>query len=97
VLDLTRLPAVYATRLLAEQGYHVIRVEAPSGDDVRRLGPFLGESPDLEGGAYHQFFNSGKRSLALDTTGPDGRARPPNRAARPPRGRDADIWCLPEL
>jgi formyl-CoA transferase len=73
VLDLTRLPAVYATRLLAEQGYDVIRVEAPSGDDVRRLGPFLGESPDLEGGAYHQFFNSGKRSLALDTTGPDGR------------------------
>ena len=43
VLDLTRQAAVYATRLLAEQGHEVIRVEAPAGDAVRRLGPFLGD------------------------------------------------------
>ncbi len=73
VLDLTRQAAVYATRLLAEQGHEVIRVEAPAGDAVRRLGPFLGGVPDLEDGAYHQFFNAGKRSLALDVATVEGR------------------------
>jgi benzylsuccinate CoA-transferase BbsE subunit len=73
VLDLTRLAAVYATRLLTEQGHEVIRVESPAGDAVRRLEPFLGSVPDLEGGAYHQFFNAGKRSLALDVATAEGR------------------------
>ena len=89
VLDLTRQAAVYATRLLAEQGHEVIRVEAPAGDAVRRLGPFLGDVPDLEDGAYHQFFNAGKRSLALDVTPPRARGvrrlilRPGDRRERP--------------
>ena len=73
VLDLTRHAAVYATRLLAEEGHEVIRVEPPQGDGLRHLGPFLGGVPDLEDGAYHQFFNAGKRSLALDVTTPEGR------------------------
>jgi crotonobetainyl-CoA:carnitine CoA-transferase CaiB-like acyl-CoA transferase len=68
VLDLTRQAGVYAARLLAEQGHDVIRIESPQGDAVRRLGPFLGGVPDLDDGAYHQFFNAGKRSLALDVT-----------------------------
>jgi len=64
---------VYATRVLAEEGHDVIRVESPSPDNVRRLGPFLGGKPDFEDGAYHQFFNAGKRSFALDPTTADGR------------------------
>ncbi|HLH22960.1 MAG TPA: CoA transferase [Chloroflexota bacterium] len=73
ILDLTTHAAVYATRLLAEAGHDVIRVEPPDGDALRRLEPFLGDAPDLEHGAYHQFFNAGKRSFALDTASPDGR------------------------
>jgi crotonobetainyl-CoA:carnitine CoA-transferase CaiB-like acyl-CoA transferase len=73
VLDLSRQAGVYATRLLAEQGHDVIRVEPPQGDAVRRQGPFLGDVPDLEDGAYHQFFNAGKRSLALDVASGAGR------------------------
>jgi len=73
VLDLTRQSGVYATRLLAEQGHEVIRVESQFGDPVRRQGPFLGGVPDVEDGAYHQFFNAGKRSLSLDLTRADGR------------------------
>jgi crotonobetainyl-CoA:carnitine CoA-transferase CaiB-like acyl-CoA transferase len=73
VLDLTRQAGVYATRLLAEQGYDVIRVESPAGDVLRRQGPFLGNTPDVNDGAYHQFFNAGKRSLALDVTSAAGR------------------------
>jgi len=73
VLDLSRHAGVYAARLLAEQGHDVIRVESPLGDAVRRQGPFLGNVPDVEDGAYHQFFNAGKRSLALDLTTGTGR------------------------
>ena len=73
VLDLTRHAGVYATRLLVELGHDVIRIESPAGDDLRRSGPFLGGVPDIEDGAYHQFFNAGKRSLALDVTTADGR------------------------
>jgi crotonobetainyl-CoA:carnitine CoA-transferase CaiB-like acyl-CoA transferase len=71
VLDLTNLAGVYATRLLAEEGHDVIRVEDPAGDAVRRLGPHLRETPDLESGAYHQFFNAGKRSLSFRCVGDD--------------------------
>jgi crotonobetainyl-CoA:carnitine CoA-transferase CaiB-like acyl-CoA transferase len=73
VLDLSRQAGVYATRLLAEVGHEVIRVESPAGDAVRRQGPFLGDVPDIDDGAYHQFFNAGKRSLALDLTSAAGR------------------------
>lgn len=73
VLDLSRQAGVYATRLLAELGHDVIRVESPAGDAVRRQGPYLGGAPDVEDGAYHQFFNAGKRSLALDVTTAAGR------------------------
>jgi formyl-CoA transferase len=73
ILDLTSHAAVYATRLLAEAGHDVVRVESPAGDALRRLAPVLGEPADLERGAYHQFFNAGKRSLALDVDSAGGR------------------------
>lgn len=66
ILDLTSESGVYATRLLAEAGHDVIRVESPDGDALRRRGPFLDGAPVLESGADHQFFNAGKRSLTLD-------------------------------
>jgi crotonobetainyl-CoA:carnitine CoA-transferase CaiB-like acyl-CoA transferase len=66
VLDLTGLAGAYATRLFAEQGHEVIRIEKREGDSLRRLPPFLGKKQDLESGAYHQFLNAGKKSLALN-------------------------------
>jgi crotonobetainyl-CoA:carnitine CoA-transferase CaiB-like acyl-CoA transferase len=72
ILDLAPHPAIYAGRLLAEAGHDVIRVEHPAGDEIRRLPPFLGGKPDLGCGAYHQFFNAGKRSLTLDPTTSEG-------------------------
>src|SRR6266850_5581695 len=65
-VDLAGLAGAYATRLFAEQGHEVIRIESPGGDGLRRLPPFLGEKQDLEHGAYHQFLNAGKKSLALN-------------------------------
>ncbi len=66
IIDLTAHPGVYATRLLAETGNEVIRVESADGDSLRRLGPYLSPKPDLENGAFHQFFNAGKKSFKIN-------------------------------
>src|SRR5262250_1139118 len=72
VIDIAGLSGAYATRLFAEQGHEVIRIENPARDSLRRLPPFLGEKQDLEHGAYHQFLNAGKKSLALNLGSPAG-------------------------
>ncbi|MEA2981552.1 MAG: hypothetical protein QOF09_3375 [Alphaproteobacteria bacterium] len=72
IIDLTRLSAAYAPRLFAEAGHRVVRVEPASGDDVRRAAPFVRETFDLEHGAYHQFLNAGKESVAVDPETTDG-------------------------
>jgi crotonobetainyl-CoA:carnitine CoA-transferase CaiB-like acyl-CoA transferase len=66
IIELSGLSGAYATRLFAEQGHEIIRIEKPEGDSLRRLPPFLGEKQDLEHGAYHQFLNDGKKSFALN-------------------------------
>lgn len=66
IIDLGYLAGAYATRLLAESGHDVIRIDSPGGDAVRRTGPFLGDASDLEHGCFHHFLNAGKRSLSLD-------------------------------
>ena len=48
VIDLTTLTGAYAARLFAEQGHEVIRVEAPEGDEVRKLPPLLKNCEDLD-------------------------------------------------
>jgi CoA:oxalate CoA-transferase len=73
ILDLTSEVGAYGTRLLAEQGHEVVRVEPPGGDAVRRLHPHLRSHPDLESSAFHQFLNAGKRSFAVDLGSDEGR------------------------
>jgi crotonobetainyl-CoA:carnitine CoA-transferase CaiB-like acyl-CoA transferase len=70
LIDLGGLPGAYATRLFAEEGHEVIRIESPEGDGLRRLPPFLGDKQDLEHSVYHQFLNAGKKSLALHLDSP---------------------------
>ena len=66
ILDLTSDVGAYGTRLLAELGHDVVRVESPKGDALRCLGPSLRDATDCESGAFHQFLNAGKSSVALD-------------------------------
>lgn len=73
IIELSGHPAAYAGRLLAEGGHDVIRVEPPGGDALRRLGPYLDHRTDVEHGAFHQFFNAGKRSMTLDVASAEGR------------------------
>jgi CoA:oxalate CoA-transferase len=67
VLDFTRvLSGPYCTALLADLGAEVVKVEAPQGDDYRRIGPFRdGES------ALFQLVNRNKLGIALDLKRPE--------------------------
>lgn len=72
VLDLTTMVGAYGTRVLAELGHDMLRVEDRRGDALRRAEPHLGRD-GLETGAFHQFLNAGKRSVALDLASAEGR------------------------
>ena len=72
----------YASRLLADLGAEVVKVEPPSGDRLRALGPFPGDRPDLEAGGLHLALNAGKRSLVLDLESREGQERLRALAAR---------------
>jgi crotonobetainyl-CoA:carnitine CoA-transferase CaiB-like acyl-CoA transferase len=82
VLDLsTVVSGPLCTQILGDLGADVIKIESPSGDVSRRLGPpFRG---GLSG--YFAQFNRNKRSLALDLKGEDGCAVARRLA------RDADV------
>lgn len=68
ILDLSRLlPGGACTRLLADLGADVIKVErAGVGDDVRYEQPMLADGVS----AVHQYLDAGKRSVALDLKDP---------------------------
>lgn len=71
VADLTRvLAGPYATRVLADLGARVVKVEhPPDGDDARRYGPFVGGRS-----GYYQSLNHGKRTVMADLKDRRGRA-----------------------
>jgi len=73
VLDLTRvLAGPYCTRLLADLGADVIKIERREGDDTRRGYAQL-ESGREDQATYFVRINVGKRSVALDLTRPEAR------------------------
>ncbi len=73
VLDLAGEEAVYCTKLLADLGANVIRVEPPGGSPIRRRPPFVGDRPGAEAGILHLYFNTSKRGITLNLETADGR------------------------
>lgn len=74
VLDLTaHIAGPYATKLLADLGARVIKVERPGGDPIRGFGPWLGDEPGIERSGSHQFLNTNKESIVLDLKSAGGR------------------------
>jgi crotonobetainyl-CoA:carnitine CoA-transferase CaiB-like acyl-CoA transferase len=61
-----RVSAAYATKLMADLGADVIKVEEPDGDRARRYGPFPGGVVDLEKSGLFLYLNTNKRSVTLD-------------------------------
>ena len=71
VLDFSsHIAGPYATKLLADLGARVIKVERPGGDPSRRLGPWLDDSPGVERSGTYQYLNTNKESIVLDLTAP---------------------------
>lgn len=68
VIDLTNENGVYCTKLLAQMGAEVIRIEPPQGDSIRFTGPFADEENAVETGLFHISNNAGKKSITLDIT-----------------------------
>src|SRR5947207_15745817 len=74
VLDLAGPLGLHCTKLLADMGADVIKIEGPSGDESRRIPPFKDDTPHPEKSLYFLHFNTNKRSITLDVEKPDGPA-----------------------
>ncbi|MFC1990086.1 CaiB/BaiF CoA transferase family protein [Chloroflexota bacterium] len=68
VLDLTHYTAgPYCTKLLADYGADIIKVERPGkGDGARQAGPFPGDLPDPEKSGLFLYLNTNKRGITLN-------------------------------
>jgi len=68
ILDFTEgISGPYATKLLADYGATVIKIERPGiGDIARRMGPFYEDAPHLEKSGMFLFLNTNKRSLTVN-------------------------------
>ena len=56
----------YCTKLLVDLGAQVHKIESPSGDPLRRWGPFPGGKPDPSSGGLFEYLNAGKFGVTLD-------------------------------
>jgi crotonobetainyl-CoA:carnitine CoA-transferase CaiB-like acyl-CoA transferase len=73
VVDISQgVAGPYATKLLADSGASVLKVEPPHGDYTRRLGPFPGDRPDPEASGLYLHLNTSKRGMTLDVSVPSG-------------------------
>ncbi len=68
VLDLTHhIAGPYCTKMLADYGADVVKVEKPiKGDGVREEGPFQDNKPDLNGSGLFLYLNTNKKSITLN-------------------------------
>jgi crotonobetainyl-CoA:carnitine CoA-transferase CaiB-like acyl-CoA transferase len=71
VVDLSQfLPGPMLSMMMADQGAHVVRVEPPSGEPARRMGPFLASGESV----WFRQTNRGKTSVVLDLKAEEGSA-----------------------
>jgi len=65
----------YCGKLLADLGAEVIKVEPPSGDPARRVGPFPEDRPHPEKSALFLYLNTNKKGVTLDLDEEEDRRR----------------------
>jgi crotonobetainyl-CoA:carnitine CoA-transferase CaiB-like acyl-CoA transferase len=67
VLELGNMvSAAYATKLMADLGADVVKIEEPTGDVARQRGPFPGGVADPEKSGLFLYLNTNKRGVALN-------------------------------
>ena len=75
VLDLTHhVAGPYCTKLLADFGADVVKVERPGGDPGRTLPPFPDDEPHPERSLLFAYLNTSKKSITLNLNTPTGRS-----------------------
>ena len=75
VLDLgSGISAPWCSKILADYGAEVIKVEPPgTGDASRRMGPFADNDPDAEKSLTFLYLNINKKGVTLDPSTVTGR------------------------
>lgn len=72
IIDLSDEKGVYCTKLLADMGADVIKVEKPGGDPTRHFAPFVGDDPQPDKSLFWFHYNTNKRGITLDVEQPEG-------------------------
>ncbi|MBI2165698.1 MAG: CoA transferase [Chloroflexi bacterium] len=72
VIDLADEKGLYCTKLLADLGADVIKVEKPGGDATRQIAPFWHDEPHPEKSLYFAYLNTSKRGITLNLEHPRG-------------------------
>lgn len=72
VLDITGERGASCTRLLADMGADVVKLEPPGGEPSRGLAPFLDDVPGPNRSLWSAYLHAGKRSVTLDLSSPTG-------------------------
>ncbi|MBM2827017.1 MAG: CoA transferase, partial [Dehalococcoidia bacterium] len=68
------IAAPFCTKLMADLGAEVIKIESPGGgDSARSYGPFPGDIPHPEKSLLFAYLNTSKRGITLDVSHPSGR------------------------
>ncbi|MBW2698613.1 MAG: CoA transferase, partial [Deltaproteobacteria bacterium] len=69
ILDLARVVAgPYVSRICADMGAEVIKIEPPEGDQAR----LIAAKHDIGMSAFYHYVNVGKRGISLDLSKPEG-------------------------
>ena len=67
VLDLTHhIAGPWCTKLMADYGAEVLKVERPGGDPARRMPPFFHDEVDAEKSLLFHYLNTNKRGVTLN-------------------------------
>jgi crotonobetainyl-CoA:carnitine CoA-transferase CaiB-like acyl-CoA transferase len=74
VLELCDELGEYCGKVLAGLGAEVLKVEAPHGEDTRRIGPFAGDDRGPDASLHFWHYNFGKRGVVVDLDTYSGRA-----------------------
>ena len=95
VVDLsTWIAGAYCTKLLADGGAEIVKVEAPGGDPLRKWSSSSAVIPPGDDGALFNFLNASKQSVVVDPDKADDDARLDELL----RSADAVVWSHgPEL
>jgi benzylsuccinate CoA-transferase BbsE subunit len=66
VLDISQGACGLSSKIFADLGADVIKIESPTGDISRFRGPFIDDKPEIEGSYEWQYLNANKRGITLD-------------------------------